>query len=102
VVANRERLKALWTAIAGRYADETAIAAFDLINEPLPQSTEGYFTYMQEVIDALRTVDGNHMIIVEEAFNDDFAWQTLDETNLAYDTHFYNPWSYAAQPPMPT
>jgi aryl-phospho-beta-D-glucosidase BglC (GH1 family) len=93
----RSRFVELWKAIALRYRNEPTIAGFDLLNEPLASSTAEYFSLMQETIDSIRSVDQNHLLIVEESFNDGFSWQLLDDDNLMYDSHFYTPWDYASQ-----
>ena len=94
---NKARLIALWKEIARRYSSEITIAGFDIINEALPSSSSDYFTLIQEITDSIRTVDKNHLIIVEEAFVDGFQWQTLTDSNYAIDVHFYETWNYITQ-----
>lgn len=60
----------LWRAIATRYRDETAVIAYDLLNEPLPNDYQ--FTYADALADlyqhltkAIREIDPNHVIIYE-------------------------------------
>jgi endoglucanase len=60
----------LWRSIARRYRDETAVAAYDLLNEPLPD--EYQHTYEERLRDlyvdltaAIRDVDPNHVITYE-------------------------------------
>lgn len=96
-LANRNRLTALWAAIADRYKNETIIAGYDLINEPFPNTPNAYFAYIQTLIDAIRGVDSNHLIIVEQAFHDNFDWQLLSDSNYAIDVHFYETWRYVTQ-----
>src|SRR5262249_42214598 len=36
---NQDRLVDLWVKIASRYKDEPTVAAYDLLNEPLPERT---------------------------------------------------------------
>ena len=38
-VRNQDRLVALWVKIATRYQNEPTVAAYDLLNEPLPERT---------------------------------------------------------------
>ena len=60
----------LWRAIAQRYRDEFAIAAYDLLNEPLPNEHQHTFAdqlrdlYL-ELTTAIRQVDPNHAISYE-------------------------------------
>lgn len=65
----RARTVELWAAIARRYADEPVIAAYDLLNEPLPPG-HGRFApalahLYQEITAAIRAVDADHLITYE-------------------------------------
>lgn len=95
---NQDRLVDLWVKIARRYKDEPAVAAYDLLNEPLPRRTgaEGKYKDQLEplyrrITAAIRQVDPKHMITVEGA---DWAndWSVFTEPfdkNLLYQFHFY-------------
>lgn len=99
-VENQNRLKALWKAIAGRYKDEVAIAAWDLINEPTPSRNDAQWeTFAQELIDEIRTVDPNHLLIVEIGYGDNVRWSffRVDDDNVMYDFHNYSPMEYTHQ-----
>ncbi|MFQ5857204.1 MAG: cellulase family glycosylhydrolase [Anaerolineae bacterium] len=120
--SNQTRLINLWQAIAQRYANEPRIAAYDLLNEPQPsgnslsEGVDKYQTLMQQVVNAIRSVDQNHLIIVERInwmMNadgtsplSDFTSEILnafkvavnDNTgNLIYDFHYYPPGVYVLQ-----
>lgn len=62
-------LIALWKEIAGRYVDEPVIAGYDLLNEPLPnwvsEHNHKVVPLYNELIQAIRSVDRNHLIIIE-------------------------------------
>jgi uncharacterized repeat protein (TIGR01451 family) len=89
----KQRLENLWVAIAQRYRNETAIVAYDLINEPY---VNNWFAYAQTLIDKIRTVDTNHLVIVEESFHgSDIGMYKLADNNVLYDIHYYEPWSWA-------
>jgi endoglucanase len=95
---NQDRLVDLWVKIATRYKDEPAVAAYDLLNEPLPQRTGAEKKYKsqleplyQRITKAIRAVDPRHMITVEGA---DWAndWSVFTEpfdSNLLYQFHYY-------------
>jgi len=60
----------LWRTIASRYRDEPVVAAYDLLNEPLPN--EYQYAYADALADlykqltkAIREVDQNHVIVYE-------------------------------------
>lgn len=116
----RNEFKEQWVEIAKRYADETAVIAYDLLNEPLviiegeKEEAEGlYFSYMQELIDAIRAVDSNHIICVEEftielqdkkkdevtTVYPDMNAYVLNDMNLVYDCHAYSPSVFVMQEP---
>lgn len=66
----RERTIDLWREIAHRYADETVVLGYDLLNEPLPN--EWQYTYAealpilyQDLTAAIREIDPDHLIIYE-------------------------------------
>jgi len=67
--ANRIELVKLWKDIAGRYADEPAVAGYDLLNEPLPNQFSKYNDQVLplyiELSESIRKVDARHMIILE-------------------------------------
>ncbi len=95
--ANQNRLIALWKAIAERYKHETAICGFDLINEPRPHNSEEWYSYAEQIIAAIRTVNQNHIIDVEVPLIPNYSVRTVNDGNVMYDSHGYIPWEYAIQ-----
>lgn len=110
--ANKEKLIALWRKIAERYANEPWIGGYDLINEtnwdfedsdnengcnctqnlPLKEMFE-------ELIDAIREVDNNHIIHLEgncwaNNYNGLESLASYDD-NLVFSFHKY--WNYNNQ-----
>lgn len=59
----------LWRQLAERYASNTYIAGFDLLNEPLPnwfsKHNHKVLPLYRDIADAIREVDSNHLIILE-------------------------------------
>jgi endoglucanase len=59
----------VWKYIAERYKNEQIIAAYDLLNEPLPNWFSKYYHQVmplyKDIIEAIRTVDQNHLITIE-------------------------------------
>jgi endoglucanase len=103
---NRDRLTALWTQIAQRYAGESTIAGFGLLNEPEPLiDRRQWHDLARRLATAIRSVDRNHMIFLERpiAIAGDFASDadmnlfTIDDPNVVYEFHFYDPSEYAFQ-----
>jgi hypothetical protein len=93
-VSYRNSYKTLWVDIATRYRNEPTVAAYDLINEPCPHTQNDYITLMQETITAIRAVDTNHIINVENTFAaDSTPFHLANVSNILYDFHFYDPWN---------
>ena len=88
----------LWRDLATRYADETVVLGYDLLNEPLPN--EWQHTYADELASLyreltaeIRAVDPDHLIMYEGshwATNWDIFTEVWDE-NSALQFHKY--WS---------
>jgi len=95
--ANQNRLIALWKAIAERYKHEPAICGFDLINEPRPYTSEEWYSYAEQIIAAIRTVNTNHLINVEVPFISNYTTRVVNDANVMYDAHMYTPWEYCIQ-----
>lgn len=95
---NQVRLVELWVKIATRFRDEPAVAAYDLLNEPLPERTGAAAKYKQEleplyrrITTAIRAVDKKHMITLEGAdwANEWSVFTTRFDDNLLYQFHYY-------------
>lgn len=98
----QERLCAAWELLAERYASETVIAAYDLLNEPLPdcfsQYNGGVLPLYRRLIARIRAVDASHMIMLEGAhwatdFSvlDDMTREEAARDHIALQFHRY--WS---------
>lgn len=116
---NQKRLAALWKTIAERYADETGILGYGIVNEPvLPiETTEEdcltkWQSVAQEITDEIRTVDNNHPVFVERMcaakntetgaaswtnFNDENNYVKINDDNIVYEFHYYDPHMYTHQ-----
>lgn len=108
---HQERLVALWTEIARRYAENTNIAGYDLLNEPIPwrdQISEecrptqieydklfilGLWPLYRRLGQGIRLNDPHHMLIVEGAHwgsDVDISLSQPFDDNLAYSFHYYH------------
>jgi endoglucanase len=76
--ANQQKMIALWKKLAQRYANESAIGGYDIINEPNwgfekvddkrgteETKNEPLRQLMVDVTKAIREVDHNHIVIIE-------------------------------------
>ena len=101
----QNRLVALWRAIAERYKDETIVAGYDLVNEPVTRSPGDWEQLARRLVAAIREVDPYHLIIVERLNGLKGDWSTfhnlnfflIEDPNIAYTFHFYHPFSYTHQ-----
>ncbi len=97
----------LWRAIARRYRNETAVAAYDLLNEPLPN--EHQHTHADRLRDlyieltaAIREIDRNH-VITYEGTHWSTNWEIFTEVwdpNSILQFHKY--WSQPDRPSVQT
>jgi len=95
---NQDRLVDLWVRIATRYKDNPTVAAYDLLNEPLPVNTGSAEKYKhllvplyQRLIREIRKVDSKHMITLE-GFDWSNDWSLFDKPladNVFYQFHYY-------------
>lgn len=76
--ANQQKMIALWRKLAQRYANEPAVGAYDIINEPnwgfenvadkngcKETKNAPLKKLLQDVTSAIREVDSKHMVIIE-------------------------------------
>jgi hypothetical protein len=92
------RLINLWMKIVSRYKDDPVVAAYDLLNEPLPKGTGAAEKYKhllvplyERLTKEIRTVDQKHMITIE-GFDWANDWSLFDkpfDNNLFYQFHYY-------------
>jgi endoglucanase len=94
----QDQLVELWIKIAKRYKDEPTVAAYDLLNEPLPVETGSADKYKhllvplyKRITAEIRKVDQKHMITLE-GFNWANDWSLFEKTfdnNVFYQFHYY-------------
>jgi hypothetical protein len=88
----------LWVKLAQKYKDEPVVAAYDLLNEPLPINTGSADKYKhlleplyKRITAAIRNVDQKHMITLE-GFNWSNDWSLFTkpfDNNVFYQFHYY-------------
>lgn len=100
--ALQDSITAIWSELAERYKGHPAMGGFDLINEPNPPGKAGeahrrYTTFAGRLIEAVRKVDPQRMIVYEPAprGNTFYAFRELKAPlpygNVLYSPHFYTP-----------
>ncbi len=86
----------LWKELARRYAHDTIIGGYDILNEPnweLGSSNQILRSFYERITDSIRQVDTNHIIFIEgNWFATDFNGLTPPwDNNMVYSFHKY--WS---------
>lgn len=91
----------VWTQMADHYKNRSGYILYEVLNEPHGISDIAWIDIQQTVIDAIRTKDSDHFIIVGAAnWN---SYQNLDELpvysdpKLIYTFHFYDPFIFTHQ-----
>lgn len=94
----QDQLVDLWVKLATKYKDEPVVAAYDLLNEPLPINTGAADKYKhlleplyKRITAAIRAVDQKHMITLE-GFNWSNDWSLFEkpfDNNVFYQFHYY-------------
>lgn len=105
--ALRQQNADLWRDIADRYRDEPAVAAYDLLNEPVTTDSTGeqWQDFAQQLVDAVRSVDQSHLLVIGGVYGVNGRYGTdgidphflVDDDNVVYDFHFYEPIKYTHQ-----
>jgi endoglucanase len=104
--ANRDRLRAQWKQVAERYKAEPAIAGYDLVNEPIvPASIDQWQDLASSLVREIRSVDANHLIVVERLNGVKGKWDTygglnflsFSDTGIVHTFHYYSPIEFTHQ-----
>lgn len=92
----------VWKQMASHYKDRTEFVCYEILNEPHGKiTTQQWGQIQQTVIDAIRSVDTKHTIIVgAAAFNSYSELKNLPvytDPKLIYTFHFYDPFLFTHQ-----
>ncbi len=91
----------LWTQLATHYATNATVWGYDIMNEPHNLGKANWPAIVQSVVNAIRTVDTIHVIIVEgDNWSQGYRWPTLPNSaglaavidptnNLLFEAHQY-------------
>lgn len=91
----------LWKQLAARYKNRSKFIYYEVLNEPFNISAQVWNGYQQNIINAIRTEDTKHSIVVGainyNSFNDLKGLPYYTDTNLIYTFHFYEPFIFTHQ-----
>lgn len=100
---NQDALVKMWQLLAMKYCDDATVGGYDLINEPLPKWNSQYHYLLlplyRRLIDAIREIDKNHVIVLEGAhwatdfsvFDDFTAEEAADNIVLQFHKYWSDP-----------
>ncbi len=107
--AAQQKFLDLWTDIASRYAENAIVAGYDLYNEPAPSDPAQWWDLARRAVTAIRAVDSNHILFVENPLGDDDTFQLIADPNVVYSYHDYQPFlvshagaGWVADSPIPS
>ncbi len=116
--SDRDRLTALWKAIAKHYAKEPTIIGYGLVNEPVvpmqetfERTFEQYDSLMNRMAKEIRKVSPYQVIFIEgigsavrsdgervyDIFNPDNCFANIDDSNIVYEFHDYDTFFFTHQ-----
>ncbi len=92
-VSLRNSIKKRWVEIANRYKGKSIVAGYDLINEPRYEHYAFWIKWSSELIEAIRSVDPEHAIIIEDSYSDQMYERIIPfpYSNIVYSPHCYSP-----------
>lgn len=113
--SNQNRLAALWEAFAIRYAEEPTVLGYGLVNEPYiiaanyDEAINKWSSLATKITERIRKHDTKHVIFLERAFQmkteggtsisykSDEGYPQINDSNYAYEIHFYEPGIFTNQ-----
>ncbi|MEO7718857.1 MAG: cellulase family glycosylhydrolase [Capsulimonas sp.] len=91
---NIEAAQALWTRLAKRYRKSSAVAGYDLLNEPMGAANSAALYQVQDTLyKAVRAGDPDHLVFIEDGYK---GIQHMPDptamgwTNVVLSVHYYN------------
>lgn len=91
----------IWPQIAERYKDRSDYIYYEILNEPNTLTRNDWAAIQVKVVNAIRAVDTKHTIVVTGADWGGIYGLTmlpkLQDTNLIYSFHFYDPMLFTHQ-----
>ena len=91
----RNHVITVWKSVASYYANESTIAGYDLLNEPMvytsiiPTLNESNVNgFYNRTTEAIRAVDTNHIIFLEPA-SCMYTPNTMPDSRIVWEPHFY-------------
>lgn len=94
-------LNKVWPQLAWHYKDRSNYIIYEVLNEPHGITNQLWGSIQQQAIDAIRSKDTKHTIIVGpsgfNSYNDLALMPVYSDNNLIYTFHFYDPFMFTHQ-----
>jgi endoglucanase len=94
-------LNKVWPQLADHYKNRTDYIIYEVLNEPHGITNQLWGSIQQQSIDAIRSKDSKHTIIVGpsgfNSYNDLAQMPIYSDPNLIYTFHFYDPYMFTHQ-----
>lgn len=94
-------LNKVWPQVAEHYKNSSGYIMYEVLNEPHGISNQVWGNIQQQAIDAIRSKDTKHTIIVGpsgyNSYNDLAQMPVYTDANLIYTFHFYDPFMFTHQ-----
>ena len=91
----------IWPQVAAHYSDRSELIYYEVLNEPHGISNAVWGEIQQKVIDAIRTEDTEHYIIVGGTNYNSYTTladlPVYDDEKIIYTFHFYDPFIFTHQ-----
>jgi endoglucanase len=91
----------VWPQMATHYKNRSNYVYYEILNEPHGITTAVWCQIQQKVVDAIRSIDTKHTIVVGasgyNSYNELKNMPTYSDTNLIYTFHFYDPFMFTHQ-----
>ena len=93
----QKRYASMWKKIADRYKSSTAVAGYDVLNEPVPPDEASLEEAYRDITDAIRSTGDRHIIILQYPLKAGFDVPVIKGENIAYSFHLYAPTEFTHQ-----
>lgn len=94
-------LNAVWRQMAAHFKDRSDLVYYEILNEPHGIATSVWADIQQEAINAIRSEDTKHYIVVGgvnyNSYNDLATLPKYADDKLIYTFHFYDPFLFTHQ-----
>lgn len=93
----QKRYVSMWKEIAGHYKNSTAIAGYDILNEPAPPDDASLARAYRDIVNAIRSTGDRHIIFLQYPLKAGADVPIIEGENIAYSFHLYAPTEFTHQ-----